>query len=101
MRRGSTERTGLPVGTLYRLARLGEIPHHWEGRQLRFRARDLGDSWLAPRRSGVGSRRSDAQPRAAGCSGPGHAARFGDAASVVVAGPLSSVVRRGGQQNLL
>ena len=42
----SAERTGLPVGTLYRLARLGEIPHHWQGQQLRFRACDL-DEYLA------------------------------------------------------
>lgn len=42
----SAERTGLPVGTLYRLARLGEIPHHWEGTQLRFRTHDL-DEYLS------------------------------------------------------
>ncbi len=37
--------TGLPVATLYRLARLGEISHHWEGRQLRFFTADL-DAFL-------------------------------------------------------
>ena len=42
----SAERTGLSVGTLYRLARLGEISHHWEGHQLRFHSRDL-DEFLA------------------------------------------------------
>ena len=41
----SAEYTGLPVGTLLRLARLGEIEHRWEGRQVRFRTRDL-DAYL-------------------------------------------------------
>jgi excisionase family DNA binding protein len=37
----SAKYIGLPVGTLYRLARLGEIAHHWEGRQLRCYTADL------------------------------------------------------------
>jgi excisionase family DNA binding protein len=37
----SAKYIGLPVGSLYRLARLGEIAHHWEGRQLRCYTADL------------------------------------------------------------
>jgi excisionase family DNA binding protein len=37
----SAEYLGLSVGTIYRLARLGEIAHHWEGRQLRCYTADL------------------------------------------------------------
>ncbi len=35
--------TGIPVGALYRLARLGMIPHRWEGHQIRFLQNDLDD----------------------------------------------------------
>jgi excisionase family DNA binding protein len=41
----SAAHTGLSIATLYRLARLGEISHHWEGRQLRFFTADL-DAFL-------------------------------------------------------
>jgi excisionase family DNA binding protein len=37
----SAKYIGLSVGTIYRLARIGEIAHHWEGRQLRCYTADL------------------------------------------------------------
>ena len=42
----SAKHIGLSIGTLYRLARLNEIAHHWEGKQLRFYTADL-DTFLA------------------------------------------------------
>jgi excisionase family DNA binding protein len=35
--------SGLSLSELYRLARTGEIPHWYDGAQLRFHRRDLAD----------------------------------------------------------